>query len=120
MFTRRTLICALVCALLTCAISVAPAGASERTRTAAPQAQYYASFGKPGVIDHKSAGAPQARYYASYGEPQPLTLAHQPEPSDGGTPWLEIALIVAAALAVIGSGMTLASRMRRHTARVAA
>jgi hypothetical protein len=130
MFSRRTITCALVCALLTCAVSVAPAGAHP----VAPQAQYYASFGatEPAKPDgafvqnrdfaSQGAGKPQAfsrstiaaqaRYYASFGDPQPLTLAHQAMPSDDGTPWLEIALIAAAALAVVAAGATTARRLR--------
>jgi hypothetical protein len=122
MFTRRTLTCALVCALLSCAISVAPAAASQRSHKIAPQAQYYASFGKSDASGQptRTAADPQARYYASYGHPEPLTPAHQPAPSDNDTPWLLMTLIVAAALAVVATGVTLASRTRRHTPRVAA
>lgn len=120
MFSRRTVICALVCALLTCAVSVAPAGASQPD----PQALYYASYNKHDAADAltptRFAAAAQARYYASYGQPQPLTPAHQPAPADDGTPWLEIALIVAGGLAVASTGAALAFRMRRRVPRVAA
>jgi hypothetical protein len=120
MFPRRTVICALVCALLTCAVSVAPAAASQPD----PQAVYYASYDKHDAADaftpSRFKAAAQARYYASYGQPQPLTPAHQPAPADDGTPWLEIAVIVAAALAVAATGATVAVRMRRRVPRVAA
>jgi hypothetical protein len=137
MFPRRTIRGALVCALLTCAVGVASAGAHP----VAPQAKYYASYGatKQAQLDgafvqnrdfasRGGAGigpfsrpdiAAQARYYSSYGDPQPLTLARQPEPSDE-TPWLEIALIAAAALALAATGAAVAVRTRRRVARVAA
>ena len=126
MFTRRTVVGAIVCALMTTALAVSPAGASQPAWTAAPQAKYYASFGQTngdaGSADHgryfppRSAGAAdtaasQARYYASYGDPQPLTPAHQPTPPDDGTPWLTIALIAAAGL-VVAAGATAAGRIR--------
>jgi hypothetical protein len=135
MFTRRTVVGAIVCALMTTAVAVSPARASQPSWTAAPQAEYYASLGqtKPdaGSADHgryfptRSAGAakaaaPQAAYYASYGQPEPLTPAHQPAPGDDDTPWLPLALVAAAALAIGAGGATLASRMRRHAPRVAA
>ena len=120
MFARRTLISAIVCALLACAVSVAPAAASQPD----PQAQYYASYNKHdavGSLNHsRFQAAPQARYYASYGQPQSLTPPHQPVPSDNDTPWLEIALIAAAALAVAAIGGTIAVRQRRRVPRVAA
>ena len=111
---RRTVICAIVCALLASALtSVAPASASERTRMAGALAQqrYYASYGKPEMIDATSAAEAQGRYYASYGEPEPLTVAQSPEPSDD-TPWLPIALSVAVALAIIAASATAARRLR--------
>ena len=117
MFTRRTIISALVCALLTCAVSVAPAGASQSTQTALAQEQYYASFGT--VSPSRYAAEAQGRYYASYGEPEPLTAAQSPQPSDD-TPWLVIALSVAVALAIVAASATLARRLRirRRAARV--
>jgi hypothetical protein len=127
MFTRRTVVGAIVCALMTTAVAVSPAGASQPAWTAAPQAKYYASFGQtngdagsadhgrylpPGSAGAASTAAPQARYYASYGNPQPLTPAHQPAQPDDGTPWLTIALIAAAGLAVVATGATAAGRIR--------
>jgi hypothetical protein len=122
MFTRRTLICAVVCALLTSSFSVASASASQRTQTAAPQAQYYASYGKTGAVSaSRFAAEAQGRYYASYGEPEALPVAQSPEPSNH-TPWLSIALWVAAALAVMAAGAGLVGRLRlrRRATRVAA
>jgi hypothetical protein len=119
---RRAVICAIVCALLGSALSVASAGASERTRAAGVRAQqrYYESFGKPEAIDlGKFAAEAQERYYSSYGEPQPLPVAQSPEPSDDA-PWLPIALSVAVALAVIAAGTAAARRLRRRPTRVAA
>ena len=117
MFTRRTIISALVCALLTCAVSVAPAGASQSTQTALAQEQYYASFGT--VSPSRYAAEAQGRYYASYGDPKPLTSPHQSEPSED-TPWLVIALSVAATLAIVAASATQARRLRirRRAARV--
>ena len=49
---RRTIICAIVCALLASALTgVAPASANERTQALA-QERYYSSYtGEPGTID---------------------------------------------------------------------
>ena len=96
---RRTIICAIVCALLASALTgVAQAGANERTQALA-----------------------QERYYSSYGESEPLTVAQAPEPSDE-TPWLPIALSVALALAVVAASATLTRRLRirRRAARITA
>ena len=88
---RRTVICAIVCALLASALtSVAPAGANEQTRAALAQERYYSSYGEPGTSDAAtSAAEAQERYYSSYGEPEPLTVAQAPEPSDDSQ-WLPI------------------------------
>jgi hypothetical protein len=119
---HRTVICAIVWALLASALSsVAPAGANERTRMAGALAQerYYTSYGKPETIDARSAAEAQERYYASYGEPEPLTVAQSPQPSDD-TPWLPIALWVAIALAISAASATMGRRLRirRRTTRV--
>jgi len=121
---RRTVICAIVCALLASALtSVAPAGANERTRMAGVLAQqrYYESYGKPETIDATSAAEAQERYYASYGEPEPLPVAQPPEPS-ADAQWLPIALSVSVALAILAAGATAARRLRirRRATRVAA
>jgi Protein of unknown function (DUF4242) len=117
---RRTIICAIVCALLASALTgVTPAGANERTQAAA-QERYYSSYGEPETIDaDMSAAKAQERYYSSYGNYSPLTVAQSPEPSDG-TPWLPIALSVALALAIVAASTTLARRLRlrRRAARV--
>ncbi|HEY6695346.1 MAG TPA: hypothetical protein VI006_21010 [Solirubrobacteraceae bacterium] len=120
---RRTIIGAIVCALLASALTgVAPAGANERTQAAAALAQerYYSSYGEPETIDARtSAAEAQERYYSSYGEAEPLTVAQSPEPSDD-TPWLSIALSVGVALAIVAASATLARRLRirRRAARV--
>jgi hypothetical protein len=143
---RHTIICAIACALLAAALTgVAPASANERTQAAGALAQerYYSSYGEPETSDagtsaaqaqgryYSSYGEPetsdagtsaaqaQERYYSSYGEPEPLTVAQSPEPSDD-TPWLPIALSVAAALAVVAASATLVRRLRirRRAARV--
>jgi hypothetical protein len=120
---RRTVICAIVCALLSSiSTGVAPASANERTQAAGALAQerYYMSYGEPEAIDAgTSAADAQERYYSSYGEPEPVTVAQSPEPSDD-TPWLPIALSVAAALAIVAASATLARRLRirRRAARV--
>ena len=122
--TRRTIICAIVCALLASALtSVAPAGANERTQAAAALAQerYYSSYtGEPEAIDAgTSAAEAQERYYSSYGESEPLTVAQSPEPS-GDTPWLSIVPSFALALAIVAASTTLTRRLRirRRAARV--
>jgi hypothetical protein len=120
---RRTIICAIVCALLVPALTgVAPASANKRTQAAAALAQerYYSSYGEPETIDARTAAAEaQERYYSSYGEPEPLTVAQSPEPSDD-TSWLPIALSVAVALTIVAASTTLARRLRirRRAARV--
>jgi hypothetical protein len=59
---RRTITCAIVCALLASAVgAVAPAGANERTQVAGALAQerYYSSYGEPETIaGSASAAAP--------------------------------------------------------------
>ena len=122
--TRRTIICAIVFALLASTLTgVAPASANERTLAAAlAQERYYMSKGEPETIDAGILAAEaQERYYSSYGEPEPLSVAQSPEPSDD-TPWLPIALSVAVALAIVATSATLARRLRirRRTARVTA
>ena len=119
---RRTVICAIVCALLVSALGgVAHAGANERTRALA-QERYYSSYDKSGTT---GAGMPaadaQESYYSSYGAPEPLPVAHSPEPSDE-TPWLPLALSVALALAVVAASATLGRRLRvrRRAARITA
>jgi hypothetical protein len=120
---RRTVISAIVCALLAAAlVGGAPAGASERTQAAAALAQerYYSSYDEPGSTDAgTSAVQAQERYYSSYGEPEPLTVAQSPEPSNDPR-WLPIALSVAVALAIFAAGATLAHRLRirRRAVRV--
>jgi hypothetical protein len=122
---RRTVICAIVCALLASALtSVAPAGANERSQTAGALAQerYYSSFGNPGTTDAATAAAKaQERYYSSYGAPDPLTVAQAPEPSDDAQ-WLPIALSVSLALAILAASATAARRLRirRRAARITA
>jgi hypothetical protein len=120
---RPAIAFALACALLASALSgVAPARASEQTKSAAALAQerYYSSHGKPVTIDAgASAAHAQERYYSSYGEPEPLTVAHSQTPSND-TPWLPIALSVAAALTIVAASATQARRLRirRRAARV--
>jgi hypothetical protein len=121
----RTIICAIVCALLASALTgVAPAGANEPTQAgrALAQERYYSSYGEPETIDAGTAAADaQERYYSSYGQPQPLTAAQSPQPSDD-TPWLPITLSVAATLAIVAASATQAHRLRirRRAARVTA
>jgi hypothetical protein len=120
---RRTVICAIVCALLASAFTgVAPASANKQVRAARALAQerYYSSYGEPETIGAgTSAAQAQERYYSSYGEPEPLTVAQSPEPSDD-TPWLPIALSVAMALAIVAASATAARRLRirRRATRV--
>jgi hypothetical protein len=119
--THRTMICAIVCALLVSALSgVAPASANQRTQAALAQERYYSSYSEPKPTDTRVAAAlAQERYYSSYGAPEPLTVGQSPAPSDD-TPWLPIALSVAAALAIVAASATLARRLRisRRATRV--
>ena len=73
---RRTVICAIVCALLASALTgVARAGVNEQTRAALAQERYYSSYGEPAPTDAAtSAALAQERYYSSYGDPEPLTV----------------------------------------------
>ena len=68
------------------------------------------------------AGTPalraQERYYSSFGEPEPLIVPRSPAPSDD-TPWLPIALSVAAALAIAAAGATQLRRLRIRRRRAA-
>ena len=117
---RRTIICAIVCALLASALTgVTPASANERTQALA-QERYYSSYNKPETIDAgTSAAEAQERYYSSYGKYAPLTVAQSPEPSDD-TPWLPIALSAALALAIVAASTTMTRRLRirRRAGRV--
>jgi len=114
---RRTVICAIVCALASALTSVAPAGANERTQAARALAQerYYSSYGDPST----SAAQAQERYYSSYGKPEPLTVAQSPAPA-GDTQWLPIALWGAVLLAIVAVGAAVGRRlrMRRRAAAI--
>jgi hypothetical protein len=119
---RRTIICAIVCALLASALTgVASASANERTQAAAlAQERYYSSYSDPETTDAGTAAAEaQERYYSSYGEPAPLTVTQSSEPS-GDTPWLSIVPSFALALAIVAASATLTRRLRirRRAARV--
>ena len=139
--TRRTVICAIVCALLASAFTaVAPVSANERTQAAGALAQerYYSSYSTPHTIgagnpagaaaqDLRSADTrdaaqvesppptpaaqAQERYYSSYGEPEPPTAAQSPQPSDD-TPWLPIALSITAGLVLVAASATQLRRLR--------
>ena len=115
---RRTVICAIVCALLASVLTgVTPASANERTQALA-QERYYSSYNKPEAIDAAAATA-QERYYSSYGKYAPLNVTQSPEPSDD-MPWLPIALSAALALTIVAASTTLTRRLRirRRAARV--
>ena len=129
MFTSRihprTVVCAIVCALLASAVGgAAPAGANEQQKAvgALAQERYYSSFGQPDWTDARtSAAKAQERYYSSYGEPAPLTVAPSPEPADDAQ-WLPIALSVTIALAILAASAAAARRLRirRRATRVPA
>ena len=53
----------------------------------------------------------QERYYSSYGEPEPLAPPRSPVASDD-TPWLPVALPVAATLAIVAAGAAHLIRLR--------
>jgi hypothetical protein len=109
---RAAIVSAVACASLAFGLSgVALAGPIDR---ALAQEQYYMGGGQP----DSSAAIAQERYYSSYGEPEPLTLPQPAVPSDH-TPWLPIALSLAAALAIVALSATQLRRLRhrRRTAR---
>jgi hypothetical protein len=60
----------------------------------------------------------QERYYSSYGAPEPLTPARSPVASDD-TPWLPIALSIAATLAIVAAGAAPLRRLRIRRGRAA-
>jgi hypothetical protein len=105
MFTTRwihrpTILCAIACALLVAGMTGAAAAAPS---------------------DPQAAALVQERYYGSFGEPEPLTVPQSPAPSDD-TPWLPIALVIGAALAVVTASAAQLRRLRvrrRRAARVA-
>jgi hypothetical protein len=115
---RRTVICAIVCALFASALtSVAPAGANEPTRSAAlAEEHYYSSYGEPGT----PAAEAQERYYSSYGEPEPPAVSQSAQPADD-TQWLPIVLWGAVLLAIVAAGAALGRRLRirRRATRLA-
>ena len=107
------------------AVLVAVIGTTVAATTAAAagpgplaQEQYYSSYSTPEV----SAALAQEQYLKSYDAPGAVTAAPAPDASDG-TPWLPIALAIAAALLVAGVTATQRRRFRprrRGAARPAA
>jgi hypothetical protein len=95
---RPAILSVLACALLVCAMT-GPAAAQQDLR--GPEAR-----------DVENALA-QERYYSSYGEPEPLALPQSPAPS-GDTPWLLIALPIAATVAIVAAS---AAHLRRNRIR---
>jgi hypothetical protein len=79
----------------------------DAAASARAQERHYTSYGDPAT----SAALAQERYLTSYGEPEPLTRPQAPAPSDD-TPWLPIALSIAAALAIVAASATQLRRLR--------
>ena len=100
--------------------------ARESGRTAAPaaagealaQERYYPSYGTRA----SSAALAEEQYLSSHGQSAPQTRPQSPVPSDD-TPWLPIALSIAAALVILAATATRFRRLRlrrRHAVRVTA
>jgi hypothetical protein len=70
------------------------------------------------VTPAERAALAQERYYESYGAPEPLAPRRSPVASDD-TPWLPIALSIAATLAVVAAGAAHLRRLRIRRGRVA-
>jgi hypothetical protein len=64
------------------------------------------------------AALAQERYYSSYGDPEPLTVPQSPARSSD-TPWLPIALAIAATLAITAASATHLRRLRIRRRRAA-
>ena len=104
----RAVLCALACALLLPATSAA---APSRTDAALAQERYYMGQGTP---DSTACALAQERYYASFGRPAAMTLP-QSHTRSGGTPWMLIALSLAATATVVALS-TARLRVRRRAA----
>jgi hypothetical protein len=119
---RPAITCALACALLVSAMSGAAAARPKHTPVSAALAQerYYSSYSTPETIAASNTAAQaQERYYSSYGEPQLLTAPRPPAATDD-TPWLPIALAIAAGLAIAAASATQLRRLgirRRRAVR---
>jgi len=116
MFTTRhirrfTALGALTCALLGSAMGGVAAAQSTEESRALQQERYY--MGTTGPDSH-----PQEEYLRSYGQPEPIAAAQAPAPSGDSTPWLPIALSVAAgfAIAAVGAAQRHRLRIRRRSA----
>jgi hypothetical protein len=74
---RRTIIGAIVCALLASALTgVAHASANQRTHAALAQERYYSSYGDPEPLDVTAA------QYAASKQPEPAPASGDSEPLD--------------------------------------
>ena len=94
---RTAILGVLVCALLMPAASAVAAGRSKQDRA---------------IVSARA----QERYYSSYGDPAPLSLPQvAAAPSDDGTPWLPIALSVAAAAAIVAASAVGVRQLRLRT-----
>ena len=125
---RRTVTCAILCAL----VASAPAGTAAaspdqdaRTAAALAQERYYSSSSQTPPADPSvSAALAQERYFSSYGSPQRPTQAQPTVPAGSDDyPWIPLGLPIAAALAIATATATRLRRLRlkrRHTARAAA
>jgi hypothetical protein len=121
---RPAILCALACTLLVSATNASAASRPNEEPQASPalaQERYYSSYDGPKPIDSgTSAALAQERHYSSYGEPEPLSQPQSPPPTDD-TPWLPIALSIAAAVAIVAASATQLRRLRvrrRRGARV--
>jgi hypothetical protein len=130
----RILRIAIACALLATAMSTA-ASARPLQDLRSPDARDAAQTSSlAGTISHtrqdlrspdsrdaaraEEIALAQERYDASYREPEPPVVAQSPAPSDD-SPWLPVALFVAAAFAVIAASAVGVGRVRIRRRRAA-
>jgi hypothetical protein len=129
---RPAIVVALACALLVSALSgaaVARPVHDSQTRAALAQERYHSSFGEAKPLGRPAgeakpsdrviaAALAQERYYSSYGDPEPLAPPQSPVASDD-TPWLPVALSLAATLAIVAAGAAHLRRLRIRRRRAA-
>jgi hypothetical protein len=109
--TNRTRRSAAASALTCAALMSAGTGVAFATQAE----DYYSSYTTPA----DQPGLAQEQYLSSYGSPEPIAAPQAAGATGDDTPWLEITLSAAGALALAGVGVTQARRVRirrRHVA----
>jgi hypothetical protein len=100
---------------LTAAAQAHPASDDAARRQALAQERYYGSFGQQDPATQ--AALAQERYYSTWRASDPTAAA--PAPPSGQPAWLVPAIVVlAAALALLGTRATMITRRRRGRVRV--